>query len=96
MLLGKVRKIFTTREYADENDPTWIVENTPGLELPAIYLDVGTEDKYGFQEGYARFLRALALRGMTPAGETVEGGKHDMDKERRWFIIAFLRQELFR
>jgi S-formylglutathione hydrolase FrmB len=63
-LLFEARKIFSTWELSDQNDPSVLISQWKDLSnLPAIYLDVGGQDYFGFQEGFSRFAQAASARG---------------------------------
>ncbi len=60
VLLQEIRRIFTNREMYERNDPTFLLSNLRDeSEMPKMYLDVGGQDYFGFQEGFFRMTKLL-------------------------------------
>ncbi|MBC7386378.1 MAG: hypothetical protein H7301_09500 [Cryobacterium sp.] len=91
VMLKFAQGIFTTPEYADENDPSYLARIFPNkARLPQIYIEMGGKDDYGLQEGYARFTRIMRERHLPYEGHYFKNADHGLYYERRPYFIRFL------
>lgn len=94
-LLQDSRKAFGTRENFDLHDPAWIVTHQwdSGRVFPALFMDVGGKDSWGFWEGFFRMRSALESRGIEFEGRFEPDGFHEIEAqpERRERLLRFVR-----
>jgi pimeloyl-ACP methyl ester carboxylesterase len=95
LLLREARNIFSTREQFNWNNPTWLVSHFgDDLQLPHIYMDVGGQDYFGFQEGFFLLKRELEKRNASFVSDFNPDGTHDQFWERRWWLLRYIRDRL--
>ena len=95
MYLYKAHRVFPTWKSSDEHDPAILAEDFPDLaEFPILYFDMGSRDTFGFQEGYARFERALDARGFAHHSELIPGAGHEIFRARSWSLLRFIGAHL--
>jgi S-formylglutathione hydrolase FrmB len=69
-----VTRLFMPDQQAwEQNDPLVLAQNM-NEEYPPIFLSVGSEDSYGFQEGTARFVEIAKEKGVHVTWEPTKGG----------------------
>lgn len=95
LLLREVRNIFTNRELFDWNNPIWLVSQFGSDALfPHIYIDVGGQDYFGFQEGFFLFTDELKRKGASFISDYNPNGSHDQFWDRRWWLLRYVRDQL--
>jgi S-formylglutathione hydrolase FrmB len=99
-LIWDTRRAFRTRANFDLHDPVLEVahfaENfDPGL-FPKFYFDVGNQDFYGFQEGFARLKMMLDKTGYAYTSDFYPNGTHDIENEpvQRENLLRWLIEKL--
>ena len=83
-----------SEENYEANDPILLTSGFPSdLPFPALYADVGDQDDFGFQEGFALLVNALTERGYDHTTEIVPGG-HYVFRERGLQALEFIGTHL--
>lgn len=96
-VLDIIRSVFPTREIFDKNDPSMIVDQMASIEhLPKLYFDMGGKDKFGFQEGYARFKQSLDSKKAVYESYFIPNETHGIFMNRQKEMLGFLRAQLSR
>jgi S-formylglutathione hydrolase FrmB len=91
-LVKAVRLIFNSKEYADENDPFEILTKK-GISKgywPQMYFDVGSEDDFGFHEGYIKWKALLEEKQLPFRSQMFPGKRHLIVKETSRHVVNFL------
>ncbi|MEO5668835.1 MAG: alpha/beta hydrolase-fold protein [Bdellovibrionota bacterium] len=95
VLLQEIRRVFTTREMYQQNDPTALLESiTTPEKMPHLYLDVGGQDYFGFQEGYFRITKIMDERQWAYQSFFDPNGGHEIFHDRRWWLMRFVRDQV--
>jgi S-formylglutathione hydrolase FrmB len=95
ILLQEIRRIFTNRDMYERNDPTFLLSNLRDeSEMPKMYLDVGGQDYFGFQEGFFRMTKLLDERRWNYVSYYEPNGGHDIYQDRRWWLMRFIRDRI--
>ncbi len=95
-LLRDVRKIFSSEELYQLNDPISLVKQFEGTNpFPSLYFDVGTEDNFGFQRGYQIFKDTLDSYHLAYEAFLEEGGDHFIYHHRNRFLLEFIRDQIY-
>jgi S-formylglutathione hydrolase FrmB len=77
-LFDQIFGINTDFDYWEENNPLALVRNTARLQNMRIYVDCGTEDDYGFQEGL-KVLDETLSKASYPHEAHLYPGNHGWD-----------------
>lgn len=93
-LLYQLRRVQPTPQVAEANDPIWLAAHLRHRsDMPALYLDVGDHDDFGFEVGFARFNAILDSRGLRHESHLVSGN-HSVSNVRNIYALAFLFSKL--
>ena len=94
-LIAAARTVFTSWDLSDGSDPSYLVTHFGGPAVfPALYWDMGTDDYFGFEDGSERFKKALSDHALPFEEHMIQGGTHELFRERRFDLIRFIRDRL--
>jgi S-formylglutathione hydrolase FrmB len=90
-LLGQVRRVFSTPQLFDENDPVGLASRLSRLgDFPEVYWDMGGRDDFGFEEGHVKLQDALNQSGIPFQSVLVPGADHYLFRSRNIDLVRYL------
>lgn len=88
-----VRKIFPTPKNFDAHDPAVLAENFSG-QKPSLYFDMGSQDDFGFEHGFAHLQTVLTRGGWSYTSVLVAGADHSLFTTRRYDLLKWALDQL--
>ena len=95
-LLSIVRYIFPNQDLYERNDPTVLVARMDSNLFPAMYVDMGDKDDFGFYEGFQRFDGLLRDRRVPYVSQVFPGRGHSIFHETSAYSLGFVADYLTR